>query len=249
MAFPKTPQDGLTRFFGILGLSLLLVALGSISCQKAEQPAEAEGQEAVAGEAATVFEGTVKVALGHYMFIPEARGFDIVVQGDVEGEGPESLVGKVVRVEGELSPEKPALLVADSIEVKEDGTWRNVFTRTQEVVLEDYLGTAERREFPILEDLAYDKKDVWEGVEKAKIYGKLEQTENGEVILVLDEEGKQVGKVLVDGISEFARYYLNKLRLFDKFWFYVAVKDTVEWRTRRRTREMFHADVLFAGLF
>jgi hypothetical protein len=53
----------------------------------------------------------------------------------------------------------------------------------------------------------------------------------------------------VDSFSDYAQFYLQKLSLFEQFWFYLEVKDTVEWRARRRTREMFHADVLHAGLF
>jgi hypothetical protein len=124
-----------------------------------------------------------------------------------------------------------------------------VFTRTEEVSLEDYLDTSTRGEFEILEDLSYDKKRVWEGKEKAKIYGRLEKTNGDDVIFVLDGEGKQVGKVLVDVFTDFGEYYHKKLRLFDKYWFYVNIKETVDWRERRRTREMFHADVMFAGLF
>ena len=47
----------------------------------------------------------------------------------------------------------------------------------------------------------------------------------------------------------FAGSTLEKLGHFDKFWFYLDVKETVDWSQRRRTREMFHADVIFAGLF
>jgi hypothetical protein len=54
---------------------------------------------------------------------------------------------------------------------------------------------------------------------------------------------------LVDNFTDFGNYYLKKLRLFDKFWFYMNVKETIDWSERRRTREMFHADVVFAGLF
>ncbi|MBU1338330.1 MAG: hypothetical protein KKD56_04595 [Acidobacteria bacterium] len=50
-------------------------------------------------------------------------------------------------------------------------------------------------------------------------------------------------------MTDFADYYIKKLRLFNEFWCYLNVKETVDWGTRRRTRELFHADLLFAGLF
>ncbi|MEW5902504.1 MAG: hypothetical protein AB1715_13645, partial [Acidobacteriota bacterium] len=59
----------------------------------------------------------------------------------------------------------------------------------------------------------------------------------------------EIGKVLVDGVSDFANYYIKKLRLFDRFWFYLNIKESVDVKVRRRTRELFHADVVFAGLY
>ena len=50
-------------------------------------------------------------------------------------------------------------------------------------------------------------------------------------------------------MTDFANYYIHKLRLFDRFWVYLNVKDTVDAKVRRKTRELFHADVLFAGLY
>ena len=66
---------------------------------------------------------------------------------------------------------------------------------------------------------------------------------------ILSDNDREVGKILVDNISDFAQYYVKKLGLFDRLWFYVNVKDTVEWSVRRKTRDLFHADILFAGLF
>jgi len=155
-----------------------------------------------------------------------------------------------MRGEGEISPERPSILIANTLEVKEEGgRWTDIFTRTEDVILEDFLDLSERGAFLAFENLSYDKKDVWEGKGKAKVFGRLEETNGGDAIIVLDEEEKQLGKVLVDNFTDFGNYYLKKLRLFDKFWFYVNVKETVDWTERRRTREMFHADVVFAGLF
>ena len=100
----------------------------------------------------------------------------------------------------------------------------------------------------------YNKNKLWEGKETVKVYGQLEEiTKEGQEpvykIIVLDEKGKQIGRILIDNMTDFARYYLKKLHLYNKFWFYLKVKETVPWRVRRRTRELFHADLVFAGLF
>jgi hypothetical protein len=68
-------------------------------------------------------------------------------------------------------------------------------------------------------------------------------------IVLADDKGKEIGRIIVDKVSEFSQYYLKKLRLFDKFWFYLNVKDSVDKKVRAKTKELFHADVLFAGLF
>jgi hypothetical protein len=234
----------------ILGLSLLtfFILLGSVSCQKGEEVVEDESL--TAEEGIIHFEGTIKVAHGKYVYIPEARGFDILVEGDVSG-GIEGLVGQEVKGEGEFSPEKPALLIANTIDVKDSsGSYQNVFTRSADVVFEDWMNMAARDEmFPILENLAYNKNDAWEGKERAKIFGKLESGEDKSTITVVDAKGNRIGSIIVDSVNEFAEYYMLKLSLFEKFWFYLDVKETVDWRTRRRTRELFHADVLFAGLY
>jgi len=249
MVFQMNKSDMNFRVIGLTLLAFLLIAFAPLACQRGEE-AETAGEEAVEQEGITTFEGTVKVVVGKYMFIPEARGFDIVIQGNLETGGMETLVDQQVRGEGEISPERPSILIANTLEIKEEGgSWRNIFTRTEDVVLEDFLGLRARGDFETLEGLSYDKKSEWEGKERVKVYGRLEKTNSGDVITVLDEEGVEIGKVLVDSFTDFGNYYLKKLRLFDKFWFYMDVKETVDWSERRRTREMFHADVVFAGLF
>lgn len=254
MAFQMNKRKRIFRLIGLTLLAFAFVAFAPVACQRGEEAEIGEGEaaeeEAAEQEGVITFEGTVKVAVGKYVFVPEARGFDIVIQGDLETGGIESLVDRQVRAEGEISPERPSILIANTLEIKEEsGSWRNIFTRTEDVVLEDFLDLSARGDFETLEDLSYDKKRVWEGKERVKIYGRLEETNGGDVITVLDEEEVEIGKVLVDSFTDFGNYYLKKLRLFNKFWFYTNVKDTVDWSERRRTREMFHADVVFAGLF
>ena len=252
-------NDRLNKIFRVLGFSLLacFLVLTSVSCQQEGE----EAQEEVLEEGVLEFEGTVKVAVGQYIYIPEARGFDIVLKGEVQG-GSENLMGKTVRGSGKINPDIPSMLIADIIEVQQDGTWTNVYTRTDEsMMVEDYVTLEEREEYQQLEGLAYDKKSVWEEKEKVKVYGTLEQAEEAEegeeepedtpsaVTVLNPEDQDEIGKVIVDNMTDFAKYYIQKLNLFDEYWFYVEIKETVDWSTRRRTREMFHADVVFAGLF
>lgn len=255
----KSKPEKIAQILGLSIFAFLLVAVGNIACQK-EAVEELVQEEESAGVKVGLnqYQGTVKVGIGKYLFIPKVAGFDFIVQGQIESGDLNTLVDKEVRGEGIFSVERPSVLVAQSIEVKEsEGEWRTVFTKTEEFIFDDYLGQNEREEFQILSDLSYDKKEGWEGKEKGKVFGRLEKetvTEGEEQkdiyrIIVLDKQGKDVGKIAVDTITDFAMYYKNKLRLFEDFWFYITVKDTIEWRIRRMTREMFQADVLFCGIY
>lgn len=239
--------DKAPAFLGITFLAFFLV-MGTVSCGTTE---ESLGEESLAVKEGIIeFEGTVKVAVGRYVFIPEARGFDIILQGDIEG-GIEGLVGKEVKGEGEYSPEIPSILIANSLNEKDaGGEGMNIFTRSGDVMVPEWMTQLGRDEvFSSLVDLEYNKKEGWEGKEKAKVYGKLEQMEDVLNIVVLDDKDSETGRIIVDNMDDLADFYIKKLSLFDKFWFYMDVKETVEWNTRRRSRELFHADVLFAGLY
>jgi len=251
----------LEKFSRLLGLSLLMaliIVVGSISCKKAAEEESVEQDITVIKAGINEFEGAVKVGFGKYFFIPGAQGIDMVLQGQIESGDASSLNDKEIRIRGEFSPERPSILVVDTIEIKEsEKQYRKVFTRTEEAVLDDYVDSKAREEFEVLGGLDYSKKEGWEGKEKVKIYGKLERTTitEGEEekdlykIIILDGEERQPKKIIVDDISDYAQYYLKKLRLFDQFWFYLEMKETVDWRTRRTTRELFHADIVFAGLY
>jgi hypothetical protein len=249
MANQTNKANNVSLFIGMILLVFFLVAFGSVACKKAE---EGEAGEEAAGiqEGIMPFEGTVKAVVGKYVFLPEASGFDIVIQGNLESGTLEGLIDKKVRGEGNISPDTPSILVANTLEtLGATGDWANIFTRTEDPILEDYLDLSAREVFVALADLAYDEKDIWEQNEMAKVYGSLEENEAGDKIAVFDDEGVEVGKILVDSYTDFCQFYLEKLGHFDKFWFYLKVKETVDWSQRRRTREMFHADVVFAGLF
>lgn len=248
----KRNLEKITRVLILSILASLLVMAGTPACKKGVEE-EVDSQEGV-----IEFEGVAKVGVGKYLYIPEAQGFDIVIQGQVESGDASILVDKEVRGKGEFSPERPSILVANSIDVKESGrNWRNVFTKTEDFTIDDYLETKTREEYKILEDLLFDQREGWEGKEKAKVYGSLfketvtEGEEQKEVykILVLNDKNQELGTILVDNLADSALFYTKKLRLFERFWFYLTIKDTVEWRIRSRTSELFHADVVFAGLF
>jgi len=237
-----------TKFskIAVLAAFIMLITAGLAAAQESGQQAAA----AVKPE----FEGVVKTAVGKYIYLPSAKGYDIVVQGQVEGKDASSLAGKDIVLKGEPLKDDPSLLVADTIDLKEGGTTRNVFTRAEEVKLDDYIGTAARQGFAELKITGADKSADWEGKGKGRVYGRLVTAKSpaGQealTISVSDEKGKEVGKIIVDSTTDFARYYITKLRLFDRFWLYLNVKDTVDTKVRRRTRDLFHADLVFAGLF
>lgn len=239
----------ITRLLGMAVLACLLALMGNVACQKVEEAGAGEETGVSVKEGIIEFEGTVKVAEGKYMYIPQAQGFDIVVLGSLGSGELSSLMDKEVRGRGEFIPETPSILVASTIEVNENGVWRNVFTKSEDVVLDDYLDQRVREEFQVLDELSYDKSEYWEKFEKGKVQGKLEETDGAYKIVIFDDRDRPIGQIIVDNISEFTQYYMKKLGLFDRFWFYFTVKATVDWSVRRRSRDMFHADVLFAGLF
>lgn len=249
------------KWLSILGLSLLLVLFlvgGNISCQKkAEEPVAPAEEEKTIKEGTNEFEGVAKIGHGKYLYVPAAKGFDVVVLGGVESGDASVLVDKEVKIRGEFSRQRASILLADSIDVKEGGQWRNVYTRTAEPVLDDYLDLKERENFQTLKISSFNKPEEWEGIGKRKVFGKLEKTtvtEAGQqkeinIIVLSDDKGKEIGKIIVDGFTDYALYYIKKLVLFDKFWFYISIKDTIDKKVRTKTHELFHADVLFAGLF
>ncbi len=245
-------KDKFSRF-AVHALTLL-VAMAGLALAREAQESAAQKAPQVAAEGMMEFEGTVKVGLGKYFYLPSAKGFDIVVQGKIQGQDAGYLAGKEVRVKGSLLKGEPSVLVADSIEIKEGGQYSTVFARGEEATLEDHLDLKERAEFRALAVTSFNKSEEWEGKGKVKVFGKLEKTTTPlgaekYAVVVFDDKQKEVGKILIDSATDFASYYIKKLRLFDKFWFYINVKETVDLKTRRQTRELFHADLLFAGLY
>lgn len=234
----------------LLSLGLLFVFAGLAACQKkAAEPAAAQAQKP-----ASEFEGTVKAGLGKYLYLDKAQGFDILLQGFDAA----TLVGKDIRVKGELIPDKPSIFRADTVEAKDAaGAYSNVYTRTQDLTVEDVIDVKARVTYPTLTITGVNKPEEWENKGNVKVLGKILETtvkEGGAdkpitYIVVFDEKGKEAGRIIVDKLSDYAKYYLKKLKLFDNFWFYLTVKDTVDKKIRTRTKELFHADVQFAGLF
>lgn len=240
--------------FTLLSLLALIVAGPGLTFSQEIAQSANEQESVTPPSGVNEYEGTVKVGLGKYFYLPSAKGFDILVQGKVEGQDAGVLVGKEVRVKGALFKDDPSVFVADSIEIKEAGQYRNVFTRTGEITLEDHLSARDRQAFQVLKITSADKNEEWEGKGKVKVQGVLAKgktTEGKEVdtIILSDDKGKEVGRILIDSETDFALYYIKKLTLFDQFWFYINVKNTVDAKVRKKTRELFHADLLFAGLY
>jgi hypothetical protein len=238
----------------IFVLALLLISSGSMACKsKAEGPAApAAGDKTTAlKEGLNEFEGTVKVASARYLYIPEVQGIDILVQGMPDLAG---LEGKTIKLQGDFNRDKPSLLVATKIDAKDGGT---VFTKSADPDFSDYVDLKDRTGYAPLKLDNINKTDQWEGKGKGRVFGKLQKqtvTEAGAAkdvyrINIADDKGKPTGAIIVDNVSDYAKYYLKKLRLFDSFWFYLKIKDTVEVKTRLKTRDLFHADIVCVGLF
>ncbi|MGB7296972.1 MAG: hypothetical protein WBC70_15415 [Candidatus Aminicenantales bacterium] len=229
----------------LLGSIILTLAFAAAVFAQESPPSETQEKPAVSG--ITEFEGKVSLGLGKYFYLPAAKGYDVVVQGMIQGQDAGFLTDKEVRVKGFAAKDEPSVFVADSIEVKNaSGQYEIVFTRTEDFAIDDYVDAKARAEFAPLTITAYNKSEEWEGKGRVKVHGQLV----GQTIVVRDDKDKEIGKILVDNISDFANYYIKKLRLFNnKFWFHLNVKDTVDFKSRRTTRELFHADILFAGLY
>jgi hypothetical protein len=225
----------------LLCLTVAVGLAGGVACQKKA----AEGQAAEVEKTVSEFDGTVRTALGRYMYLSTAQGFDIVLPGFDAA----TLVGKDVKIKGNLLLEHPPVFLADSVELKDaSGAGSNVYTRSQEFQAEDFVEIKSRETVQALAITGIAKPEEWENKGQVKIYGKLQK---GDVtyIVLSDSKGKETAKIIVDSITTYANYYLEKLKLFDEFWFSLNIKDSVDRKVRTRTKEIFHADVIGVGLF
>ncbi len=257
-----TLKNKTAAVLGLSGLAFLLIIMsGGMACKKAaQQAAPAAGTAAApAGqESLTINEGlnevsgTVKSALGKYFYISQLPGFDIVAAGQVETGDASALLGKDVKVKAVFNREKSSVLVAQSIDIKESETqFRNVFNKTDAAVPEDFFDQKARPDYQEIKITNINKSEDWEGKGKGKVRGKFIPGAGGQgnAISILDEKDKEVGKIIVDNITEYATYCMKKLRLFDTFWFYFNIKDSVDKKLRPKNKEIFHGDIVFAGLY
>jgi len=219
----------------LLGLAVLAGLAGSVACQKKAETQAAEVQKAV-----TDFEGVVRAGLGRYMYLSTAQGFDIILPGFDAA----SVVGKTIRVKGNLLPDHPPIFLADSIE----SGGQTTYTRSGEFQEEDFVEMRVRETVPALAITGLNKPEEWEGKGTGKVYGQLQKGDVNYIVLS-DDKGKELAKIVVDSVSIYSNYYIQKLRLFDKFWFYLKIKDSVDRKDRTKTKAIFHADVTGAGLF
>jgi hypothetical protein len=219
----------------ILSLAILVVFAGSVACQK---KAETPAGEAV--KAVTEFEGTVRAALGRYMYLSTAQGFDIVLPGFDAA----TLAGKTIKVKGNLLPDHPPVFLADSVE----SGGQTVYTRSQEFQIGDFNEMKVREAVKPLVITGINKPEEWEGKGEGKVYGTLQKGDVNSIV-ISDDKGKTLAIIVIDSLSTYSNYYIQKLRLFDKFWFYVKIKDSVDKKLRTKNKEIFHADVFDVGLY
>ena len=219
----------------ILSLAILVAFAGTVACQKKAETPAAEAVKAV-----TEFEGVVRAALGRYMYLSTAQGFDIVLPG----LDAATLMGKTIKVKGNLLADHPPVFLADTVE----SGGQTVYTRSQDFKAEDFVDMKVREAVKPLAVTGIGKPEEWEGKGEIKIYGTLQKGDVNYIVLS-DDKGKELAKIIIDSTTLYANYYIQKLRLFDKFWFYLNVKDSVDKKIRTKTKEIFHADVVGAGLY
>jgi hypothetical protein len=219
----------------LLGLAVLAGLAGSMACQKKADTPAAEVKKAV-----TEFEGVVRAGLGRYMYLSTAQGFDIVLPGF----NAASVAGKTIKVKGNLLPDHPPIFLADSVE----SGGQTTYTRSGEFQAEDFIEMKVRETVPALAITGLNKPEEWEGKAQGKVYGQLQKGDVNTIVLS-DDKGKELAKIIVDSVSIYSNYYIQKLRLFDKFWFYLTIKDSVDKKDRTKSKAIFHADVMGAGLF
>lgn len=245
--------------FLVLVLATGLMLLGTLACtgektategaHAGEEGAAPVSQEMSIKEGVNEVNGTVKSALGKYFYISQMPGFDLAAVGDFDCA---TLVDKDVKVKAEFHRDRPSLLLVQSIEIKqEDGTFAPAFTAATPAAPEDFFDQKARAEFAELKIANIQKAADWEGKGKVRVFGKyLPATDKtAAAVSVLDDKGKETAKILVDSMSEYSNFYLKKLRLFEKYYFYLTVKESVPARERAKAKEVFHADVVFAGLY
>jgi hypothetical protein len=219
----------------LLSLAILVVSAGSVACQKKAETPAAEVVKAV-----TEFEGTVRAALGRYMYLSTAQGFDIVLPG----LDAATMMGKTIKVKGNLLVDHPPVFLADTVE----SGGQTVYTRSQDFQAEDFIDMKVREAVKPLAVTGIGKPEEWEGKGEVKLYGTLQKGDVNYIVLS-DGKGKELAKIIIDSTTNYTNYYIQKLRLFDKFWFYLKVKDSVDKKIRTKTKEIFHADVVGAGLY
>jgi len=259
-------KAGFAKFAGLIGLSvlsLLVISSGTACAPKAGTPGAPAAEAAAGAEqpqdvgihikiGENEVSGTVKNALGNYFFMADLPGFDIAVTGPVSGGDATSLIGKLVRIKGVFNKDLPNLLVAQSIEIKESELqYTNVYTSADASAPADFFNQTTRSEYPALALTRIDKSEDWEGKGKGKVHGKLVPGAEGKtpLISVLGADDKEIGKIVVDSQSSYANYYIQKIRLFEKTWFYLNIKESVARNLRARNKEMFHADIVYVGLY
>ncbi|MEW5901712.1 MAG: hypothetical protein AB1715_09650, partial [Acidobacteriota bacterium] len=68
----------------LFGLIILIFVVTAVALSQETNAGQA--QQPAAGTAVQEFEGTVIIGLGKYFYLPAGKGFDIVVQGQIEGQ-------------------------------------------------------------------------------------------------------------------------------------------------------------------
>src|SRR5512136_1212802 len=170
----------------ILSLAILVAFAGTVACKKKAETKAAEVK------AVTEFEGTVRAALGRYMYLSTAQGFDIVLPGFDAA----TLAGKTIKVKGNLLPDHPPIFLADTVE----SGGQTIYTRSQEFQIDDFNEVKVREAVKPLVITGTTKSEEWEGKGDGKLYGSLEKGDVNRIVIA-DDKGKTVATIIVDSMS------------------------------------------------
>ena len=187
---------------------------------------------------ANEYQGRVDIATTNY-FSLDTNNLEYVIND----YNAEKLKDKgLIRVIGNPAPENKNLIIVDKI--IEKGVKTPLYKR---LLPADYSDTilSDALDYSKLTNIQYNKKAYWEQerFNKARITGRINLAEK--YIEVMEDE-RIVGKVLVDSLTDYTEFRIKELGQDQEYTFYILRGETVDWKVRKKTKELFHADIIYA---
>lgn len=187
---------------------------------------------------ANQYTGKVRTASMNYF---EMNGVEYVLT-DFDARKLESL--ESITVTANPAPGNPGLRVVEKIiRTGADKKENPIYQRIYSVNYADSM-LPDKIEYNRITRMRYDTKSDWEQprYDKARLIGRINLAEKN--IEVLDNE-KIIGKVLISDITDYAIFQLKKQGTQEPYMIYIKRRDTVDWKTRQKTKELFYADIVW----